>query len=148
MAKTSVTQTPLRFLPLALCVVVFVYLVLKLSVTLSALADHESIGRQFRAAVEKDAAMARVYIATGDVLRGILPTVGTEAASQIAAPLVTPITGYPPSAVAVVFGDARSTAQSSMQWQFRLAPFMLFLSLFAWWRLPKNVHMVRQTRQR
>jgi len=133
---------------LVICVIILIYLVLANAVTLSALGDHERVGKAFRAAVKNGAPMVRTYMAAGDGIRKVLPTVGNELAHAAATPLVATIQSYPPAAVAVVFGDARSRAQSRLQWQFRFAPFLLALSLFAWWRVPKNVHMVRQTRHR
>jgi len=147
-AKIGFSEGPFRFLPVIVCGLAFFYLVLANAFTFAALGDHAGIGKQFRGAVADDAPIVGTWILLGDVLRKVLPTSGNLTAEMAAAPLVERISGYPPAAVAVFFGESKSSAQARMQWQHRLAPAFLLLALIAWVRRPKTVHLVRQTRHR
>lgn len=148
MAQTNFSNGPFRFLPVIVSAAFFFYLVLANAFTFSALGDHARIGKQFRAAVRDDAPIVATWLLLGDSLHKVLPTLGNETAQMAAAPLVERITGYPPAAVAVFFGDSMSPQQSRMQWQHRLWPVSMLIALVAWMRRPKNVHLVRQTRHR
>ena len=148
MAHTSFSNGPFRFLPVIVTATMLFYLLLANAFTFAAVGDHARIGKHFRAAVADDAPIVATWLLLGDALRKVLPTVGNETAEYAAAPLAERISGYPPAAVAVFFGDSMSAQQSRMQWQHRLAPIFLVLALIAWLRRPKSVHLVRQTRHR
>ena len=148
MAEKNFGNGPFRHFPWILCLSVLLYLLLANAFNFAALGDHPRIGKHFRAAVADDAPIVASYLLAGDLLRKLLPTAGDQTAQSAAAPLEERIRGYPPAAVAVFFGDSRSPQQSRMQWQHRFAPVFVVLTLIAWLRRPKNVHLVRQTRHR
>ena len=117
-------------------------------VTFSALASEPRIGSAIRNGFNGDALMAATYALGGDLLRKIpgLETLGDDTARSVADPLEESIKAYPPSAVAVFFDRAQSTAHNRMLWAHRLQPWLILIAALLWWRRQKPVHLRERLR--
>ncbi len=136
------------YLPAATAVIVCLGTLIYNMLTFSALASEPRIGTAIRNGFNGDALVAATYVLGGDVLRMIpgLQTLGDDTARAVATPLEEAIKGYPPAAVAVFFGNARSVAHSRMLWAHRLQPWLILIAALLWWRRPKPVHLRERLR--
>lgn len=110
-----------------------------------ALADMAEVGDKLRLSARRQAFLATVYMAGGEVLDRRLPPLRDWGAARVESALAQSLPRIrqdPYVAMDVILGSTQNGAQALLQFCYFAAPITALLALLAWAGRPKKVHLL------
>jgi hypothetical protein len=105
------------------------------------------VGNALAEAAQREAPLARTYIAIGGVIDRLVPSLGEFGASRLSEALsqgFDQVRADPATGMAIVFGPAWNVSHTWLKTMYWSTPVFLLLACVSWARRPKQVKTLRR----